>query len=77
MPRITTKIVVILIIISVVLLFGVMKAYNFIRKAINRGDVLLEDVKANEFVKKGAPIVLPIILPIISFFMKKKSKSRK
>jgi heme/copper-type cytochrome/quinol oxidase subunit 2 len=74
---VTTILVVILIIISVVLLFGVMKVYNFIRKAINKGDALLEDVKANEFVKKGAPIVLPIILPIISFFMKNKSKSKK
>lgn len=43
---------------------------------MNQGDVLLEETKTSEFVKKGAPIVLPILLPILSFFFKSK-KTRK
>ncbi len=74
---VTTILVVVLIILFTVLLFSAIKFYKFVVKAVKQGDVMLDDIKTNEFVKKGAPIVLPIILPIISFFMKKKSKGRK
>lgn len=74
---ITTIFVIVLIILFTIILFAAIKLYKFVVKAVKQGDVMLEDVKTNEFVKKGAPIVLPIILPIISFFMKKKSKGKK
>lgn len=74
---VTTIFVIILIIIFVIVLFGTLKVYNFVRKAVNRGDVLLEESKNNEFVKKGTSIVLPILLPVISFFMNKKKKGKK
>ncbi len=74
---VTTILVIILIILFTILLFSAISFYKFVLKVVKQGDVILEDVKTNEFVKKGAPIVLPIILPIISFFMKKKGRSKK
>jgi len=59
------------------ILFLVINAYRFIQRVITKGDTLLEETKSNEFFKKGAPIVLPMILPIISFFAKKKMKKSK
>lgn len=73
----TTIFVVILILISLILLFLAIRFYRFLQRIITKGDNLLEETKTSEFVKKGAPIVLPILLPIISFFMKKKGKSKK
>lgn len=73
---VTTIFVVVLIVIFLILLFATIRIYRFIRKAVNQGDVLLEETKTSEFVKKGAPIVLPILLPILSFFFKSK-KTRK
>ncbi|MBC7767113.1 hypothetical protein H7Y21_03925 [Arenimonas sp.] len=69
---VTTIFVIILTILTSILLIAAVKLYIFIAKAIEQGDVILEDVKANNFVKKVAPVVLPVILPIISFFVKKK-----
>ena len=67
---VTTIFVIILIILFTVLLFSAIKFYKFVVKVVKKGDTVLEDVKTN-------PIVLPIILPIISFFMKKKSRTKK
>lgn len=73
---VTTIFVIILTILTLILLIAAVKLYKFIAKAIEQGDVILEEAKANNFVKKVAPVVLPIILPIISFFAKKKSKKK-
>lgn len=74
---ITTIFVIILIIIFTVLLLAAIKLYKFVVKIIKQGDIILEGVKTNEFFKKGISVALPVLLPIISFFMKKKSKSKK
>lgn len=74
---VTTIFVIILTILTLILLISGIKLYKFIVKVIDQGDVLLEEVKANNFVKKAAPIVLPILLPIMSFFMKKKANKKK
>jgi hypothetical protein len=73
---VTTILVIILIILAVILLIATIKFYQFISKVIKQGDVLLEEVKANNFVKKVAPVVLPIVLPIFSFFVKMKKKKK-
>lgn len=74
---VTTIFVIVLIILFTVLLLAAIKLYKFVVKVVKQGDIILEDVKTNEFVKKGTSILLPILLPIISFFIKKKSKSKK
>ena len=73
---VTTILVVILIILGLILVFAAIRFYKFIARAIDQGDTLLEEAKSNNFVKKAAPIVMPIILPIISFFVKKKSRKK-
>ncbi|MBC7981570.1 hypothetical protein H7X65_00670 [Candidatus Parcubacteria bacterium] len=73
---VTTIFVMILIILAVILVAAAVKFYKFITRAIDQGDVLLEEAKSNNFVKKAAPFVMPIVLPIISFFAKKKSKKK-
>lgn len=74
---VTTILVVILIILGLILVFAAIKFYNFIARAIDQGDVLLEEVKSNNFVKKAAPFVMPIILPVLAFFAKKKKSHKK
>lgn len=74
---VTTIFVIILIILFTILLLAAIKLYKFVVKAVKQGDTILEDVKTNDFVKKGTSIVLPVLLPVISFFMKKKAKGRK
>ena len=74
---VTTVFVIILIILFTILLLAAVKLYKFVVKAVKQGDVMLEDIKANDFIKKGTSIILPILLPVVSFFMKKKAKSRK
>ncbi len=74
---ITTIFVIVLILIFLALLFLVLKVYSFIQRVVAKGDLLLEETKSNEFMKKGAPIVLPILLPILSFFFKKGKKKSK
>jgi hypothetical protein len=73
---VTTILVIILIILFTILLLSAVKLYQFIARVVKQGDAFLEEVKANNFVKKAAPVVLPILLPIISFFAKSK-KSKK
>lgn len=73
---VTTIFVIILIILFTILLLVAVKFYRFVVKVITQGDLLLEEVKENNFVKKAAPIVLPILLPIMSFFMKAKKKKK-
>ncbi len=73
---VTTIFVIILTILTSILLIAAVKFYKFIVKAIDQGDVLLEEVKANNFVKKVTPVVLPVLLPIISFFVKSKKKKK-
>ena len=75
---VTTILVIILIVLFIILLLSAVKLYSFVVKAVKQGDVILEEVKTNNFVKKVAPMVLPVILPVISFFYKnKKNKSPK
>ncbi len=74
---VTTIFVIILIILFTVLLFAALKFYRFVLRVVKQGDVMLEDVKTNDFVKKGVSVVLPVILPIMSFFMKKKTSRGK
>jgi heme/copper-type cytochrome/quinol oxidase subunit 2 len=74
---VTTVFVIILIILFTILVLSAVKLYKFVTKAVKQGDTLLEESKNNEFIKKGASIVLPILLPVFSFFMKKKSKGKK
>jgi hypothetical protein len=74
---VTTIFVIVLIILFTVLLLAAIKLYKFVVKVVKQGDVILEDVKTNEFVKKGTSILLPILLPIFSFFMKNKRKNKK
>lgn len=74
---VTTILVIILIILFTVLLLAAIKIYKFVVKVVKQGDIILEDVKINEFVKKGTSILLPILLPVISFFMKNKRKNKK
>ena len=73
---VTTILVVILIILCLILVFAAIKFYKFIARAIVQGDKLLEEAKSNNFIKKAAPIVMPILLPIISFFAKKKPRKK-
>lgn len=73
---VTTILVVVLIIILLIIMFAVIKVYKFIRKAVNQGDLILDDVKENNFIKKAIPIVLPVLLPIVSFFYKLKKKKK-
>ena len=74
---VTTILVIVLIIICLMVLFLVINAYRFIQRVITKGDVLLEETKSSEFIKKGAPMILPILLPVLSFFAKKKMKKTK
>jgi heme/copper-type cytochrome/quinol oxidase subunit 2 len=74
---VTTILVIILIILFTILLLSAVKLYQFIAKAVKQGDAFLEEVKSNNFFKKAAPVVLPILLPIISFFAKSKKKGKK
>lgn len=74
---VTTIFVIILIILFTILTFAVAKLYKFIARVVKQGDGILEDVKNNEFAKKTIPVILPIVLPIFSFFMNKKSKNKK
>jgi heme/copper-type cytochrome/quinol oxidase subunit 2 len=73
---VTTILVVVLIVILLIVLFATIKIYRFIKKAVDKGDLLLDDVKENNFFKKAVPIVLPVILPIVSFFYKLKKKKK-
>lgn len=73
---VTTILVVLLIIILLIVLAATIKIYGFIKKAVNQGDIILEDAKSNVFVKKTIPVLLPVLLPIISFFFKIKKKKK-
>lgn len=74
---VTTILVVIFIILGLILVFAAIKFYKFIARVIDQGDVLLEEAKSNNFIKKAVPIIMPIVLPIISFFAKKKKSYKK
>lgn len=73
---VTTILVIILIILFTTLLLSAIKLYQFIAKVVKQGDLFLEEVKENTFVKKAIPVVLPILLPIFSFFVKSKKKAK-
>jgi hypothetical protein len=73
---VTTILVVVLIIVLLIVMFATIKIYRFISKTIDKGDLLLEDIKENNFIKKAIPVVLPVLLPIVSFFYKLKKKKK-
>ncbi len=70
---VTTIFVTILIFISLLVFFIVFKLYKFINKLIRSGDEIIEKNKDNIFIQKG----LPFVLPILSFFLKKKGNKQK
>lgn len=69
---VTTIFVTVLIIISLFVLYIVLKIKNFIQKIIREGDSIIERNKNNKIVSN----VLPIILPVLSFFSKTKKKQK-
>lgn len=73
---VTTILVVVLIIIFLIVMFATIKIYRFLSKAVDKGDLLLDDIKENNFIKKAIPVVLPVLLPIVSFFYKLKKKKK-
>lgn len=73
---VTTIFVTILTIILIISLVAVVKIYKFIQKAVDKGDVFMEELKANALIKKAAPVILPVLMPILSFFFKINKKKR-
>ncbi len=70
---VTTIFVTILIIISLFVLYIILKIKNFIQRLINEGDIIIENNKDNKFINTG----LPILLPILAFLFKNKKRSNK
>jgi len=69
---VTTIFVTVLIIISLFVLYIVLKIKNFIQKIVKEGDSIIERNKDNKILNN----VLPIILPVLSFFAKSKKGGR-
>lgn len=69
---VTTIFVAILIIISLFLLYIILKIKKFIQKIIKEGDNIIEKNKDNKIISG----LLPIILPLVSIFSKMNKKRK-